>query len=75
MLLVFQPFSFGYEIKAFCCSSYFDWPYLIQHKKENYIFKPRVQPSFFITLITWQNTARVHKNVDVQFSANNTFLE
>jgi len=28
MFSVFEPLSFGYEIKAFCCSSYFDWPYL-----------------------------------------------
>jgi hypothetical protein len=28
------------------------------------MFKPRVQTSFFIALITWQNAACVHKNVD-----------
>jgi hypothetical protein len=47
----------------------------VQHKKENSIFTLRVQPSFLITLITWQNTACVHKNEDVKFSANDAFLE
>ena len=46
----------------------------VQHKKENSIFKPRVQPSFLITLITWENTACVYKNEDVKFSANDAFL-
>jgi hypothetical protein len=47
----------------------------VQHKKENSIFTLRVQPSFLITLITWQNTACVHKNEDVKFSAIDAFLE
>ena len=39
------------------------------------VYKPIGQLSLFITLITWQNTACVHTNVDVKFSMNDAFLE
>ena len=44
-------------------------------KEGEFYVQARVPPSFCITLITWQNTACVHKNVDVKFSTNDAFLE
>ena len=45
------------------------------YNKRRRILFSSVCTAIVITLITWQNTACVHKNEDVKFSANDAFLE